>query len=55
MPAEWARKWRVLDESFEFLVMALTREGGKSVGASVSEFVNQKFPFDEKSEFPIKA
>jgi hypothetical protein len=49
----WGTKWRLIDESFRILVESLTREFGKKVGAALVEFVNAKFPFDERSTFPL--
>lgn len=49
----WKEKWRVLDDSFELTVKALTEEGGKPIGAAIVELVKAKFPFNEHSTFPL--
>lgn len=49
----WKAKWRVLDESFEQMVMALTKENKKAIGAAIVELVKTKFPFNEHSTFPL--
>jgi hypothetical protein len=53
LPQEWRNKWRVIDEAFLAMVEAPTRQLGKSVGASMVEFVETKFPFCESSVFPF--
>lgn len=50
---EWGGKWRVIDESFEISVEALTQQLGKRIGAAIVEFVKVKFPFNEHSAFPL--
>ena len=49
----WKVKWRIIDESFETMVNSLTSQLGKKIGAVIVEFVKQKFPFNEKSTFPL--
>jgi hypothetical protein len=53
LPDAWKEKWRLLDDSFELMVKALTEDCGKPIGAAIVELVNKKFPFNEHSEFPI--
>jgi nucleotidyltransferase/DNA polymerase involved in DNA repair len=49
----WKNKWRIVDESFECMVNSLTEQLGKKIGAVIVEFVQQKFPFNEESIFPL--
>jgi hypothetical protein len=49
----WHEKWRIVDESFEAMVSSLTKQLGKPIGAAIVEFVSKKFPFNEKSVFPL--
>ncbi|HTW39042.1 MAG TPA: hypothetical protein VMD49_10780 [Steroidobacteraceae bacterium] len=51
-PETWGSKWRLLDESFHYIVRSLTDQLGKRIGAAIVEFVEAKFPFSEKSGFP---
>ena len=53
LPLPWAEKWRALDDSFRYFINELTAQLGKTVGASVVEFVEAKFPFNEHSTFPL--
>jgi hypothetical protein len=53
LPAEWAEKWRILDESFEATSDALTEQVGKAIGAAIVELVKTKFPFNANSVFPL--
>lgn len=53
LPNAWQEKWRVLDESFEIMVFSLTKQFGKKIGAAMVELVKNKFPFHEKSVFPL--
>lgn len=53
LPAAWLEKWRTLDDSFEHAVYSLTRQLGKKIGAAIVEFVKAKFPFNERSTFPL--
>jgi hypothetical protein len=55
LPVTWADKWRLIDDSFKYLVNELTAQLGKTIGASVVEFVESKFPFNEGSAFSIRA
>lgn len=48
----WQDKWRTLDTMFRRFAMSLTSQLGKGVGAAIVEFVEVKFPFNEKSLFP---
>jgi hypothetical protein len=48
---EWGSKWRVIDESFNYVVMSLYALG-KPFFKSVCEFVAIKFPFNDESRFP---
>jgi hypothetical protein len=45
---EWARKWRVLDESFEQGVKGLEKLG-KPIASAFLEFVQVKFPFSPET------
>jgi hypothetical protein len=51
----WREKWRVIDESFELMVISPTKQFGKRFGEVLVEFVRAKFPFTEKSYFPLDA
>ena len=42
--ADWAERWKILDESFRFLSSSLAAEG-KPVGAAIVELLDQKFDF----------
>lgn len=53
LPAAWMEKWRVLDDSFEIAVHSLTQQLGKKIGAAIVELAKAKFPFNEKSAFPL--
>lgn len=53
MPDEWAEKWRVVDDCFRNMVHSLTKENGKYIGEAMVEFVDAKFPFNERSSFPL--
>ncbi|MEK6806920.1 MAG: hypothetical protein AABY95_09775 [Pseudomonadota bacterium] len=53
IPEPWPEKWRIIDESFQIMVNSLTEQLGKPVGAAIVEFVSKKFPFSEKSTFPL--
>ena len=52
-PADWAEKWRTIDDSFEITVHSLTKQLGKKIGAAMVELVREKFPFNERSFFPL--
>jgi len=49
----WQEKWRIIDDSFERTVGALSSEGGKKIGAAFVEFIKAKFPYNENSYFPL--
>ena len=49
----WNEKWCIIDASFELMVTSLTVQAGKPIGVAIVEFVRQKFPFNEKSVFPL--
>lgn len=49
----WRNKWLILDASFEINVDSLTKQLGKKIGSAIVEFVKAKFPFNEKSLFPL--
>lgn len=53
MPDDWAHKWQIVDESFEFAVKSLHTDNGKKVGLEYPKFVAAKFPFNAKSLFPL--
>lgn len=53
MPADWAARWALVDESFDTCVRALTKELGKQVGDAYAGFIAAKFPFSAKSTFPL--
>lgn len=53
LPEAWMNKWRILDDSFEVTVNSLTQQLGKEIGAAIVELVKAKFPFNEKSAFPL--
>jgi hypothetical protein len=46
--AEWARRWAILDESFQFVVKSLERDGLR-VASSIIYFVETKFRFAPQS------
>jgi hypothetical protein len=52
LPAEWQSKWRLIDESFEYVVRSLTESAGRRIGVSFLEFMTKKFPFNKKSTLP---
>jgi hypothetical protein len=54
LPQNWKEKWRVIDQSFELIVVSLTKQCGKGIGETMVEFVKTKFPFDEMSAFPFE-
>ncbi|WP_079433382.1 hypothetical protein [Zoogloea sp. LCSB751] len=54
LSADWPEKWRVLDDSFQLICDAMTKECGKPFGAAFIEFVQNKFPFTAESVFPLK-
>jgi len=53
LPATWAKKWPIVDESFEQMVCSLTARLGKPIGGALVEFVKAKFPFSASSSFRI--
>ena len=53
LPDTWVEKWRLIDQSFEFVTESLTRQCGKKIGTVIIEFVEKKFPFNERCEFPL--
>lgn len=53
MPADWAARWMLVDESFDRCVRALTKELGKKVGDAYADFMKVKFPFTAMSTFPL--
>ena len=53
LPAQWASKWRIIDESFELTSNQLAQQVGKAIGAAIVELVNKKFPFNSNSVFPL--
>lgn len=53
LPEAWAKKWRVVDESFEQMVYSLMEQLGKPIGGALVEFVNRKFPFSASSSFEL--
>ena len=53
LPVVWQEKWRIIDDSFERAVGALSSEGGKKIGAAFVEFIKAKFPYNENSCFPL--
>ncbi len=53
LPLGWQEKWRIIDDSFEKVVSALSSEGGKIIGAAFVEFIKAKFPYNENSCFPL--
>jgi hypothetical protein len=53
MPTDWADRWTLVDESFDFAVRSLSTELGKSVGDAYAEFIKAKFPFNSGSVFPL--
>lgn len=53
LPVAWQEKWKILDNSFEIMVFALTEQCGKQIGAAIVELVKAKFPFDEKTVFTL--
>jgi hypothetical protein len=50
---DWKEKWRIIDDSFKYLVRSLTSENKLPVGSAVVEFVETKFPFNENTGFPL--
>lgn len=53
LPSAWREKWKIIDESFMETVESLTKQLGKNIGAAIVEFVKTKYPFNEKSVFPL--
>lgn len=53
LPDTWGEKWRIIDESFAQAVLSLTKELGKTIGTAITEFVEAKYPFNEKATFPL--
>jgi hypothetical protein len=53
LSSEWAAKWRLIDESFNHLVMSLFRDLKKPYFEAVCKFVSVKFPFNAGSRFPL--
>lgn len=53
MPTAWIEKWKVLDDSFELTIRALSKDLGKSVGDAYADFIGAKFPFNAGTTFPI--
>lgn len=53
LPATWGEKWRVIDDSFKAIVHSLTQQLGKKIGGAIVELVIAKFPFNERSSFPL--
>jgi hypothetical protein len=49
----WDYKWRVLDQSFAECVSGLSEHLGKPIGDALVALVESKFPFSEKSRFPL--
>ncbi len=49
----WREKWQILDDSFAQTVHSLTKQLGKAIGAAIVELVNTKFPFNDRSVFPL--
>jgi hypothetical protein len=47
---EWARKWKILDESYEYAVLGLEKLG-KRIATSFLEFVKVKFSFSPEETF----
>jgi hypothetical protein len=48
---DWADKWRVLDESFLFIVDGL-RKQGKEIAAAIIELVSKRFALGPESAYP---
>ena len=53
MPDDWAARWKVVDDSHELAVVALSADLGKKIGNAFKELVDTKFPFDSMSAFPL--
>lgn len=52
-PDPWPEKWRVIDDSFQVMVYSLTEQLSKQIGAAIVELLTKKFPFNDKSTFPL--
>jgi len=53
LPDSWREKWQIIDESFAQTVESLTKQLGKDIGVAIVEFVKTKYPFNERSTFPL--
>jgi hypothetical protein len=51
--SSWVEGWKLLDESFNITVRALSQDLGKKIGDAYAEFVERKFPFGSESVFPL--
>jgi hypothetical protein len=49
---EWKEKYEIMDKCFELHTKALSEELGKDIGDVMVRFTQDKFPFDQNSEFP---
>ncbi len=49
----WKKKWKIIDDSFRYIVESLTKEKKLPIGVAIVEFVDSKFPFTENSSFPL--
>ncbi|RTL72965.1 MAG: hypothetical protein EKK41_02150 [Hyphomicrobiales bacterium] len=52
LPKNWGDKWKVIDESFNHVMLSL-QDLGKPYFKSITEFVHAKFPFDASSRFRL--
>ncbi len=53
MPKDWADRWALVDQSFEFAIRALSDDCGEKVGDNYADFMKIKFPFNSCSVFPL--
>lgn len=50
---DWAEKWRVIDDSFNQVVISLSRDLKKPYFKAVCDFVAAKFPFTAAARLPM--
>jgi hypothetical protein len=53
LPNSWAEKWKVVDESHELTVRALSKDLNMKIGDAFAEFLHAKFPFNANTTFTL--
>jgi len=53
-PAEWEKKWKMLDFWFEEMIRFLAAQQDIKLGTAILELVLAKFPFSAKSRYPLE-